>query len=204
MAWCQSHLPTLIRAVIPAQVTSLCCSVAACDSGRWGPAAATPATAVQVMGLRRRQAACVCVKPAMWARSAEERESGRPHAHACSCAHTPVSSRTHTHTHTYKCQGTQPCSLSPVQQRSPRPRPPPTSPIWLPCHPRHPPTCLGSSERPMWSKGSEMGSITPPGGACHPVRGEKCLLGPRGPCPSVSTPPGWAGGSGVSWRGAPS
>ena len=160
------------------KVTSLCCSVAACDSGHWGPdcsyacnCSAGHGGCDAVSGL------CVCEAGYVGPRCEERESQPGPHTHVHMHAHVLTHTQAHVHTYTHTCtsvRGTQPCSLSPDKQGSPRLSPPATSPIWLPCHP--PPSYLpGLKRRPTWSKGSKRWGQWHPKGRLPPVRGEESV-----------------------------
>lgn len=171
---------------------SLCCSVAACDSGRWGPDCSfTCNCSAGHGGCDAVSGLCVCEAGYVGPRCEQRESRPGPHTHVHMCAH--VRTHTHAHVHTYVhthvqvSGGPSPAPCPQTSRKSPRLSLPPTSPIWPPRHP--PPSYLPGLKRwPTWSKGSERWLSGTLGGTCHLWEGRRVSAKDQGPCASVSTP----------------
>lgn len=176
-------------------MTSLCCSVAACDSGRWGPdcsyacnCSAGHGGCDAVSGL------CVCEAGYVGPRC-EERES-RPgphtHVHMHARAHTHAGSRAHIHTHTYKCQGDPALLPVPGQAGVSSSKPTPNLPHLAPLPPATLLPAWAQEKAHVEQRQREMGSMAPQGAPATCERGGKCLLRTKGPALQCRPPP-WLG-----------
>lgn len=165
--------PPLIRLQSPARVTSLCCSVAACDSGHWGPDCSyTCNCSVGHGGCDAVSGLCMCEAGYVGLRC-EQRES-RPgplmHVHMHAHMHTHTRSCAHTRT---SVRGTQPCFLSTDKQGVSSSKPTPTSPSGPPLSATLP--LPGLKRRPTRSKGSERWGQSHTRGHLPPVGGEESV-----------------------------
>ena len=176
-------------------MTSLCRSVAACDSGHWGPDCSSACNcSVGHGGCDAVSGLCVCEAGyvGLWCEQRESRPGLHTHAHMHAHMHTHTCSRAYTRT---SVRETQPCFLSTDKQGVSLSKPTPTSPSGPPaiCHT---PTAWAQEKAHEEQRQQEMGSVAPQGAPATRGRGGKCLLRTRGPACSVDAHPGRAGGSG--------